>query len=85
MADREILAREALTLPPEDRAYLADVLERSLDPGPFATPEIAAAWSEEINRRIAAYDRGETRAIDMDTSLSRIRQVLADRREARGT
>ncbi|HEX6986060.1 MAG TPA: addiction module protein [Planctomycetaceae bacterium] len=84
MPDRDAIAREALALPPEDRAYVADVLERSLDPGPFATPEIAEAWSKEIDRRIAAYDRGETRAIDMETALDQIREALAKRREAGG-
>ncbi len=30
----------------------------------FASPEIARAWEEEIERRIAEHDRGETEAID---------------------
>ena len=78
MSDREQIAQQALALPPEDRAYLADMLERSLPPGGFATPEIAAAWGEEIERRIAAYDRGEVHAEDAEIVVSRIRQRLAE-------
>ena len=84
MLDRDEIAREALTLPPEDRAYVADMLERSLDAGSFATPEIAEAWSKEIDRRIAAYDRGETQALDFETALDHLRGALANRREGRG-
>ena len=80
--DRDEIARQALTLPPEDRAYVADVLERSLDTGTFATPEIAEAWSKEINRRIAAYDRGETTAVDIEISNARLREEFAARRGA---
>ena len=46
MSNRDEIARAALTLPLEDRAYVADVLERSLEPESFATPEIAEAWSK---------------------------------------
>jgi len=79
MLDREEIARKALNLPPEDRAYVADVLERSLDTGDVPE-EIAAAWSKEIDRRIAAYDRGETQALDIETSNARLRDALAAHR-----
>lgn len=80
MPNREEITRQTLTLSPEDRAYVADVLERSLDSGTFATPEIADAWSKEIDRRIAAYDRGETTAIDLETSKRHIREAFETRR-----
>lgn len=80
MTTREEITQAALTLAPEDRAYVADVLEQSLDSGIFATPEIAAAWSEEIDRRIAAYDRGETKAIDFETSKRHLREALEAQR-----
>lgn len=80
MSNRDEIAREALTLSPEDRAYVADVLERSLDRGSFATPEIAEAWSKEINRRIAAFERGETKPVDLETSNARLREAFARRR-----
>ena len=75
----EILER-ALCLDPADRAYLADELERSLPLATFVSDEIAAAWSGEIDRRIAAYDRGETTAVDFDSALDHIGQALAERR-----
>jgi putative addiction module component (TIGR02574 family) len=83
MSDRDAIARQALSLSPEDRAWVADVLERSLDSEAFATPEIADAWSKEIDRRIAAYDRGDTRAVDFETVLSHVRKALTERRGAR--
>jgi hypothetical protein len=82
MAEREKVVQEALSLSPQDRLYVADVLEQSLSGGEFATPEIAVAWTVEIQKRIDAYDRGEVAAIPLDASLDRIRQFLADRAKA---
>jgi putative addiction module component (TIGR02574 family) len=79
MAEREEIVREAMSLSPEDRLYVADVLEQSLSGGEFRTPEISAAWAVEIQKRIDAYDRGEVAAIPLDASLERIRQFLAVR------
>lgn len=42
MSTRDVVLREALLLPPEDRAMLVVALEESLEHGEFATPEIAA-------------------------------------------
>ena len=85
MTIREQIAQQALALPPEDRTYLADVLEQSLSSGEFATPELAAEWSAEIDRRIAAFDRGETHGLDVQTALERIRSRLAEHRSAKVT
>ena len=80
MSDRDEIARAALTLPPEDRAYVADVLERSLEPETFATPEIAEAWSKELSRRISAFERGDTKPLDLESSSARLREAFARRR-----
>lgn len=80
MTVREQVLQDALALPPEDRAFLAEHLERSLDHGQFASPEIAAAWTAEIDRRIAAYERGELQASDAETSIERMRGFLTDHR-----
>lgn len=80
MSIRDEIARAALTLPLEDRAYVADVLERSLDRGDFATPHIAEAWTGEINRRVAAFERGETKPVDLEASNARLREAFAQRR-----
>ena len=82
MLDKEEIAREALNLPPEDRAYVADVLERSLDTGDVPE-EIAAAWSKEIDRRIDAYERGEIKALDIEESNARLREALAAHRASK--
>ncbi len=83
MPTRDEVAREALALPPDDRAYIADVLEQSLTSGEFATVEIAKAWAAEIERRIDCHDRGESRAMDGESAIQRIRQYLAERRAAK--
>ena len=83
MTNRDEIARQALALPPEDRSYLADVLEQSLTSGEFASPEIAAKWSAEIDRRLAAYDRGEVQATDFQTTLESIRARLAKHRSSK--
>ena len=85
MTIREQIAEQALALPPEDRTYLADVLEKSLTNGEFATTELAAEWTAEIDRRIAAYDRGETHGADVQPALERIRTHLAEHRLRKAT
>ena len=59
-----VLAERGLALSQEDRARLAEVLLASLDPEPQS--EVEAAWEVEIERRLAAYDRGEVQAIDAE-------------------
>lgn len=80
MSLRDQIAEQALTLPPEDRAYLADLLEESLPKTGFATPELAAEWAAEAKRRLEAYDRGETRALDIATAMQSMRSELEERR-----
>jgi putative addiction module component (TIGR02574 family) len=80
MTMREQVLQEALALPPEDRAFVVERLDQSLNQGEFASPEIAAAWTAEIDRRIAAYERGEVPALDTDTSVERMRRYLAEHR-----
>lgn len=81
----EQLAQQALTLGPEDRAYLVNVLEDSLSTGGFSTPELATAWSAEIDRRLAAYRRGDVQATDADTTLERIQRRLEEHRARKAT
>lgn len=80
MTVREQVLHDALALSADDRAFLAEQLERSLADGQFASPEVAAAWTAEIDRRIEAYERGELQASDAATSIERMRQSLADHR-----
>lgn len=76
MTLRDQIAEQALALPPEDRAFLADLLEESLATEGFATPELASEWVAEVKRRVAAYDRGESQAVDLKTAVQSMREVL---------
>jgi len=60
--DLKKLIREAAELTESDRATLAGVMLESLDPRP--TPEIKAAWSREIERRVREIDEGSVELLD---------------------
>jgi putative addiction module component (TIGR02574 family) len=57
--DIETLRREALTLPPEKRAELAEQLLSSLEP--LSDTELERLWFAEAARRAAEIDRGNAR------------------------
>ncbi len=80
---RDQIVEQAMALNPEDRAFVADALEQSLGSEGFASPEIAAAWAAEIERRIAEYDRGEVQTADMESAIVRMRQYLAKHRASK--
>jgi putative addiction module component (TIGR02574 family) len=65
----------ALTLPPDERAWLAEELIASLDQ--FRDPEIEAAWATEIERRIAEVESGEAETVSWEEARARIRAKLA--------
>jgi putative addiction module component (TIGR02574 family) len=65
----EIL-KEALALPPEARAALADHLWDSLDAEVDANAE--EAWRQEIKRRIADLDSGKVVAIPWSEARARL-------------
>jgi putative addiction module component (TIGR02574 family) len=58
------LIREAAELPESDRAMLAGAMLESLEPRP--TPEVKAAWSREIERRVREIDTGGVELLDWD-------------------
>jgi putative addiction module component (TIGR02574 family) len=66
----EILSA-ALSLPPYERAMLADRLLESLD-GPNQK-QIDAAWGEEAERRMREIDEGMVETIDGALVMRRIR------------
>jgi putative addiction module component (TIGR02574 family) len=70
----EILT-DALTLPPEDRAAVAQSLLRSLPAGPqeFRTP---AELSAELHRRLEALASGKATTLDAETTLRRARDAV---------
>lgn len=77
MTPREEILQQALSLSPEDRAYLAAALKESLseqgDRGKQAADLLA-----ELQRRSAAYQAGETYAVDATEALADLRRRQAD-------
>ncbi len=67
------LAELGKALVPEDRSLLVDMLLVSLHEDPLT--QIEAAWDDEVERRLAAYDRGEIQAIDGEEVLARARAL----------
>jgi putative addiction module component (TIGR02574 family) len=56
--------QQAVQLPERDRATLAGLLIETLDP--VSEPGVEAAWSEEIERRVAEIDAGTVELISWE-------------------
>ena len=67
------LVERGKALSPEDRSRLVDLLLESLHEARLG--EVEAAWDEEAERRLAAYDRGEVQAVDGEEVLARARAL----------
>ena len=67
------LARQGRQLPREDRERLVDDLLESLNEP--AVAELDVAWSAEIDRRLAAYDRGEVLAVSAEEVFAKARAI----------
>lgn len=67
------LARLGKQLPVEERERLVDALLESLNEP--ASAELDEAWSAEIARRLAAYDRGEVQALSAEEVFTRARAI----------
>jgi len=67
------LERQARSLSSEERARLAEVLLDSLRDAPLA--EIEAAWDREIEKRAAAYDRGELPTFSAEDVFAEARRL----------
>jgi putative addiction module component (TIGR02574 family) len=65
----------ALTLPPDERAWLAAELIASLDEGRDA--DVEAAWAAEIEKRIDEVESGEAETVSWEEARARIRASLA--------
>lgn len=66
------IEEQALGLNSEDRAKLAEVMLESLS-SPLAAVE--EAWAEEIEKRIAAYDRGEIPAYAAEDVFAEAKRI----------
>ena len=69
------LEREARLLSAEERSQLVDALLESLREGKIA--EVEAAWKVEIKRRVAAYERGETKLVPAEEVFAKARAIIA--------
>jgi putative addiction module component (TIGR02574 family) len=69
------LTDEALALPPESRAFLAEKLLETLD---FEEDfSVGDAWREEIRKRCSDLDHGRVQTIRADAAISEVRKSLA--------
>ncbi len=71
----EEIANEALALPSEARARLADRLVESLDPAEGG--DISQLWLREARRRIDEVRAGEVKTVAADEALARVREAIA--------
>ena len=69
------LIEEALALPVEERALIADSLLRSLN---MPSPAIEAKWAEVAKRRLQELRSGKVQAIPGDEVFSEILKRLAE-------
>ncbi len=69
----EQIAAEAMSLPNEDRALLADKLVEGLDPIPGG--RIDAIWADEARRRLDDVRSGQVRTISGEEVAERVRKA----------
>lgn len=67
------LAERGRKLSPEDRVRLLDLLLESLEP--MAAPVDDQAWDREIERRVAAHERGEGVLHELDDVMAEARKI----------
>jgi hypothetical protein len=72
------IVEEARKLTPEERREMFDLLEVEFadDEGDGTPAEIEAAWLDEVELRAARAERGETKFVDADEVLARLRQLI---------
>lgn len=72
------MTTQALALSPEERIELAETLMTSVDG--FASPEIEAAWQEEITRRVAEIEKGQAQLIPAEEVHRKARAMVHEAR-----
>lgn len=68
------LLKKALSLPVEERADLAGSLIESLDNA--EDDSVAAAWDEEIARRMAEIDSGKVKLVSLEEAGRRLSSAV---------
>ena len=83
MATHADLVDQVMDLPAKKRAELARRLILSLEQADFdSAQDVEHAWEAEIEKRLTALDRGDTKPLEWRASVRRIRRSLK-RRKAR--
>ena len=72
--DRQSLEHEALSLPPEERAKLAQKLLLSLDA--LSEEELEKTWLVEAGRRARELDRGDVQPISAEKVRRKAKTLL---------
>jgi len=67
----DTLVEQAKELTPAEQAALAEALYEMVNP---PDPEWEAAWTKECEDRLAAYQRGEIKALDSDEAMAFLRK-----------
>lgn len=75
----EALLKQALALPPADRAKLVSVLLASLDHDQADEDEIERLWAEETERRMAQLALGEAATVSSDDVRAALAALRAER------
>ena len=73
-----LLEKEALELPPRSRVRLAEKIMESIND--YATPQLEAAWEDEIERRVKEIQSGAARGIPADDAMKEARRALHETR-----
>lgn len=71
-ASSEQVLKQALALPPQERAELVDRLLATFQSPP--DPNLDALWAREAEDRLDAYERGELKTIPAAEVFDRIRR-----------
>ena len=66
------ILKDALALPPQERAALLEILLISFQSAP--DPNLDELWIREAEERLDAYDRGELKAVSVAEVFDRIKQ-----------
>lgn len=74
MGDRVLeLAEQTKSLSAEERVRLLDLVLESLEGGDSSSSD--AAWSEEIERRVAAHERGEGQLHNLEDVMAEAAKI----------
>ncbi|MEO8020768.1 addiction module protein [Polaromonas sp.] len=68
MSTTETLGAQAVQLPPDERLALVEKILDSLD---VPDPSLDGLWATETDDRLAAYRRGEIRAVTLSEVLAK--------------